>query len=87
MSGDRLAQAIAFCDEIERNEKELIDSGWGGYQWEHLGDATKDIHALIAYVRDLAEIAKAAGETARIYPYEGRLCRAALARLDSGATE
>jgi hypothetical protein len=64
---DALAEAaVNFCDEIERNERELIDSGWGGYQWEHLGDATKDIHVLIRHIRELAALARANTEQATL---------------------
>jgi hypothetical protein len=46
-------EVLDLADEIEQNERELFTSG-GGYQWEHLGDATHDIHALIRGARDLA---------------------------------
>lgn len=47
-----LATAIALADEIESAEKELLDSGWGGYPWEHLGDASRDISKLIRGLRE-----------------------------------
>ncbi len=46
-----IEKALALADEIEQAERELIDSGWGGYPWEHLGDASRDIAVLIRGLR------------------------------------
>lgn len=54
-SGD-LAKALALRDRIRAAERELGNSPYGGYQWEHLGDATKDIHSLMRGLDEASDL-------------------------------
>lgn len=54
-----LRAALYLADEIQQSEKELLESGWGGYPWEHLGDASRDIAKLIRGLRFAAKLVDA----------------------------
>jgi hypothetical protein len=58
-------KALSLAAEIRSAEKELIESGWGGYPWEHLGDASKDIHVLMRGLDALAARLEACEQAVR----------------------
>lgn len=45
--GEHFTEAVRLGREIKQAEFEHATSGWGGYPWEHLGDASRDIAVLI----------------------------------------
>ena len=62
---ERTEEALALADELAEALDDPKRGDWGGYPWEHLGDAERDVRKLLCLRAALREAQDALHKTAR----------------------